>query len=100
MVKYLYFKVKDSFDIIDSEKIISIAKIIDNITIHLDDYQAIRKYASKCQGIDKEIEISVMDAVSTGRKYWAITIYRRENPGVTFAEARAEIERIMELDKL
>lgn len=60
----------------------------------IDEYELgdVRKYASTCKGIVKEINPSIKVCLQNGDKITAIKLYYYRHPGIGFGDAKNAIE--------
>ena len=93
MIENIYFTTT-SGELVNNYDIAKAATIngdfIDN-----NNFDEIRKYASTCKGIVKEIKPSIRKCLQNGEKVTAIKLYYTRHPGIGLKEAKETVE-IME----
>ena len=90
-IKYLYFRCKDN-TVVDSDKLIQTARIVNDEKISITDYTRIREYAKKCKGILDEIFPTVYDMVAEGKTFTATMMYHRKHPNLSLQKCKEYID--------
>lgn len=76
------------------------AAIINGDTVDERNLEEVRKYASTCKGIVKEINPSIKVCLQNGNKITAVKLYYDRHPGITIREAKNAIDDMEEKMKL
>ena len=71
------------------------AAIINGDFINENNFDEVRRYASTCKGIIKEIRPSIKKCLQNGEKVTAIKLYYIRHPGIGLKEAKEAVD-IME----
>ena len=72
------------------------AAIINGDTVDAYNLDDVRKYASTCKGIIKEINPSIKVCLQNGDRSAAIKLYYRRHPGITIKDAQKVINEMEE----
>ena len=88
---YIFFETNFG-DIIDNDDIAKLYYILIGDTIDPNDHRKIREFAKRCAGVAREVIPSIPDLIRKGRKYKAIDVFRKTNPGISLSEAKEMIE--------
>lgn len=71
------------------------AAIINGDCIDDNNFEEVRKYASTCNGIVREIKPSIKKCLQNGEKVTAVKLYYIRHPGIGLKEAKEAVD-IME----
>lgn len=94
MMENIYFTTT-SGKLVNNYDIAKAASIIGD-TIDENNFDEVRRYASICQGIVKEIRPSIKRCLQNGDKVTAIKLYYNRHPGIGLKEAKEAVD-IMEV---
>ena len=90
-VKEIYFETTNN-GLVTSDSLCRMASVVFGEKINNTDFEAIRDFAKRCNGVVKEVEPSVDELVSRGEKVTAIRVYMNNHPGTRLIEARNIVE--------
>ena len=79
---------------------IAMAAIINGDTVDERNLEEVRKYASTCKGIVKEINPSIKVCLQNGNKVTAVKLYYYRHPGITVKDALNVINEMEEKMRL
>lgn len=96
MEKIIYFAVTNG-SLIDNYEIARMALVVSGKYIRHNDFESIRKYATHCNGIKKELpNPSVKYLVKHGFKIQAVKIYYDRHPELGLKGSKEVIDKIEE----
>ena len=73
---------------------IAMAAIINGDTVDERDLEEVRKYASTCKGVIKEINPSIKVCLQNGDKITAVKLYYYRHPGIALKDAKNVIDEM------
>lgn len=91
MENYIYFSTTDG-GLVTNYELAHMAYVINGDCIDVNDLESIRKYATNCKGISKEVIPSIKVCLKNGYKFKAVMIYRDRHPGMSIKEAKDAID--------
>lgn len=91
MINDIYFAANDG-KLITNHELAKMAFVVNGVSIKANDLDAIRKFATSCRGILKEVNPSVKVCLKNGEKVKAVMIYRDRHPGMSLKEAKSIID--------